>query len=186
MEESQARTYEYKPRWLAILLGTLVCGAGATVAAFLARSNHGIRLHGIRLPPEMAAGVWWSLTTLGLGGVLVFLLMAAHRLIHTQRIVLTPTAIVVPKGRVVWKAVVIPYSTILDLSVSQVYRQRFLKITHQGGEIAIASSFLPTNRDFESIHDSLVEEIGSRRIPEGAHPLFPSAYDVSERPAKRQ
>ena len=125
MAQLQDHEYEYKARWSAILLGVLLCGAGATVAAALAGSNRGLIIHGIKLSPEMAACFWLSMTILALGGVLLFLLMAFHRLIRTQRIVLTPTAIIVPKGRFSSKMVIIPFSTITDLSVSKVSGQRF-------------------------------------------------------------
>ncbi len=159
MPDLQDHEYEYKPRWAAILLGVLLCGAGATVAAALAVSNCGVRVWGIKFPPEIAVGTWWALAVAGLGGVSIFLLMAVHRLLRTQRILLTPASIFVPKGRFTSKVVVIPFSTITDISSSQVYRQRFLTITHQGGVATLASSFLATAMDFESIQRSLVEAV---------------------------
>lgn len=163
MAQLQDHEYEYKARWSAILLGVLLCGAGATVAAALAGSNRGLIIHGIKLSPEMAACFWLSMTILALGGVLLFLLMAFHRLIRTQRIVLTPTAIIVPKGRFSSKMVIIPFSTITDLSVSKVSSQRFLKITHQCGATTIASSFLPMKTDFQSIFHALAERVEGER-----------------------
>ena len=155
----QDHEYEYKPRWSALLFGLLLCGTGATVAAALAISNCGLRIWGIRLPPEIAACTWWGLAVTSLGGGFLFLLMAGQRLIRTQRIVLTPAAIFVPEGRFTAKVVVIPFSSITDLSVSQVHRQRFLRIAHRKGAFTVASSFLPAKADFDTIHSSLVKAV---------------------------
>jgi hypothetical protein len=133
MAQPQDHEYEYKLRWTAILFGVLLCGTGATVAAALAVSGCGLRIMGIRLTPELAAGTWWAMAVTSLGGGFLFLLMAVQRLIRIQRLILTPAAIVVPKGRFSAKVVMIPYSTITDLSVSQVHWQKFLRIDHQRG-----------------------------------------------------
>jgi len=155
--------YEYKPRWSSILLGVLLCGTGTTVAAALAVSNFGLRIWGIRLPPEIAAGTWWTLAVTSLGGGFLFLLMAGQRMFRTQRIVLTPAAIFVPKGRFSSKVVMISFSAITDLSVSQVYSQRFLKITHHDGTATIVSSWLPERDDFDVVHKMLAEQVEASR-----------------------
>ena len=92
--------------------------------------------------------------------------MAVHRLNRTQRIVVTPLAIIVPKGRFSSREVTIPYADISDLSVSHVYSQKFLKITHRGGTATIASSFLPKKEDFEEVlHRLLLNGIeASKRV----------------------
>ncbi len=159
LAQLQDYDYEYKPRWLVILFGVLLCGTGTTVCAGLALSNFGLRIWGIRLPPEIAACTWWTLAVTSLGGGCLFLLMAVHRLIRTQRIVLTPTAIIVPKGRFASKVGVIPFSTITDLSVFQVYSQRLLKITHQDGTATVVSSWLPEKEDFEVVQKMLAERV---------------------------
>jgi hypothetical protein len=159
MDEPQDRTYEYKPCWSAILFGVLLCGAAATVAAYSACSNFGLRIWGIKLPPGIAACTWWAMAVTSLGGGFLFLLMAVHRLIRVQRILLTPAAIFVPKGRFSSKVVIIPFSTVTDLSLSQVHGQRFLKISHQQGTFTIASSLLPEREDLEVVHKMLLERV---------------------------
>jgi hypothetical protein len=112
----------------------------------------------MRLPQETAVGVWLSLATTALVGALLFVIMAVYRLIRIQQIVLTPTAIIVPKGRFSSSVATIPFKTIEGLSVSQVYRQRFLKINYQRGTFTIASPLLPKSEDFEEVH-YLLEEL---------------------------
>jgi len=173
MAQLQDCAYEYKPRWTAILLGVIVCGTGATITAALAVSGFGLKILGVRLPPEIAAGTWWTLAVTALGGVLLFVLLAVHRLIRIQHVLLTDLAIVVPKGRFTSKVVGIPFSTITDLAISQVYGQRFLTITHRGGVATIASSLLPTTVDFDAVHKMLAERVVSAQWDtNGAEPEY--------------
>lgn len=84
MAQLQDHAYPYKPRWTAILGGVLLCGTGATAAAALAVSGCGLRIWGVRLPPEMATGTWWTLAVTGVGGAFLFLLLAVRRLRGTK------------------------------------------------------------------------------------------------------
>ena len=162
MPTSTDREYEYKPAWSAIVLAMLVFGMFSIVGVIAARSNRGLVVDGIAsLSPHGAAVFWCVLTAVSLGFVLVAALMAFRRVIRTQRIVLTPTAIIVPKSRWSREETTIPYARIAGLSETQAGKQRFLKIVYSHGKSEISASMLPTKAAYETIHQSLMEALAN-------------------------
>lgn len=160
MTPSHDQEYEYKPPWSGILFGVLVFGAFSAIGVFAARSNQGLVINGIaRLSPQGAAVFWWVLTAISFGFVLVAILMACHRVIRSQRIVLTPTAIIVPKSRWSHEEIAIPYARIADIAESQAGKHRFLKILYFHGKIEIQASMLPTRMAYETIRETLKEAL---------------------------
>ncbi len=78
-------------------------------------------------------------------------LLAVFRLVRSQRILFTSTAIIVPRSRWSSAEIAIPYLAITDLSSSQANGQRLLRITYEGRKVSITSWFLPTNGHFEEV-----------------------------------
>lgn len=164
MESLDNREYEYKPRWSVILLGILFFGALAVVSAALAHWKQGIVRFDITiLSPEAAEVFWWCWVAVNLGFILYCVLLAVLRLIRTQRIVLTPTAVILPKSRWSSAEITIPYLVITDLSFSQANGQRLLRIRHAGGTVTISSWFLHTNEHFDQVRYLLEELVGVQK-----------------------
>ncbi len=160
MTPTSDREYQYKPPWTTILLCVLFFGACAIGGAFAARSNRGLLIEGIiPLSPQGAAIFWWIMTALSLGFVLFAIRMAVHRVIHTQRIVLTPTEIVVPESRWSFSELPIPYSAITAVWETKNRQQRFLKIAHREGVSTIIATFLPKPTDFDDMRCLLVRRV---------------------------
>jgi hypothetical protein len=110
-----------------------------------------------------AAVHWWFLGIVSLGFVLYGTLRAIHRAIRIQRIVLTASAIVVPRSQWPSREVAIPYSTITAVSIAT-FRPRFSKatfrrltITCPGGRFVLHDSLLPSDGAFEEIRRVLKE-----------------------------
>ncbi len=135
MKSVSDQQYEYKPPWSAILLGGLFFGMCAVASAAFALSNRGLVVEGIELSPQGAAVFWWIVFAVSLGIVLFASRMAVHRLIHAQRIVLTPTEILVPESRWSFNELPIPYSAITAVWETRNRQQRFLKDCTSGGNI---------------------------------------------------
>jgi hypothetical protein len=155
--------YEYKPRWSTILLIELVTGVLAVIFVFHVFAN-GWRINN-QMPffQLIAAAHRWSLVVASLGLVLYGALLASHRAIRIQRIVVAPTAIVVPRSQWSSREIVIPYSTITALSIAT-FRPRFSKVTfrrltiaYPGGRFVLHDSLLPSVGAFEEIHRVLNE-----------------------------
>ncbi len=158
MEESRDRIYEYRPRWSVILLGIFFFAVGAVVFAAMACWKVPIaRFRIMRLPAEATEAFWWCCLVGCLGGVLYCVLLAVSRLTRTQRVIITPVAVIMPMSRWSSAEITIPYMTIRDLSFSQANGQRFLTITHEDGKNTITSWFLSRNEDFEEIRCLLGE-----------------------------
>ena len=102
---------------------------------------------------------WWIVFAVSLGIVLFASRMAVHRLIHAQRIVLTPTEILVPESRWSFNELPIPYSAITAVWETRNRQQRFLKIAHREGISTIIATFLPTMTDFDEIRCLLVQRV---------------------------
>jgi len=92
--------------------------------------------------------------------------LAVRTLIFVQHIILTPTAIIVPKQRFSSQVVIIPFSAIREVSLSQVSGPRDLRIAHEGGTATINSRLLPTEADFEEIRHSLLERVEASKRAE--------------------
>ena len=168
MTQSLDRQYEYKPRWSVIAISMLFFAALAVVFGALAHARRPIARFGVKiLSAEAAAVFWWCFVVVCLAPMLYGLMLAVSRLVHSQRIVFTPTAIIVPKSRWSSAEVTIPYLAITDLSFSQANGQRLLRITYGDRKITLTSWFLPANRQFEEVRyllEELVQEARGRGI----------------------
>src|ERR1044072_8583305 len=98
------REYEYQPKWTVILACATFFGLCAAVLGNKARTNNrGLIISGmIELSVDGATTFYWVLCFFGVCFVLIACLLAVHRLTHRQRIVFTPTSLIVPKSR--WSA----------------------------------------------------------------------------------
>ena len=85
--------------------------------------------------------------------------MAVHRLLYTQRIVLTPTEILIPESRWSFHEIPVRYSAITAVRVTKYRRQRFLKIAHREGQSTIIATYLPKATDFDDIRCLLVQRV---------------------------
>lgn len=161
MSQSHGQEYEYKPRWSAILLAMLFFGACAACGVVKAHwNNRGLIIEGIiRLSPQGATVFWWIYTALSMGIVLFCVFLGIRRLIQTQRIVLTPNAIIVPKSRWSSDEITILYAKITDVWETKKYNQKFLHISYQEGKSTIVASCLPTERHYYDIRCFLVKRV---------------------------
>jgi hypothetical protein len=159
------REYEYKPSWAAILLGG---GFFALCAAFFVvragGNDRGLIINGvIRLSPEGATIFYWVLFGLSAAFVAAAALLVLHRLNLRQRIAFTPDAVLLPKSRWSSEERRVAYSAITGLSRSEVYGQRFLRVSYDGGAVEIAASMLPSREVFEEVTALLRERLGLTR-----------------------
>lgn len=112
--------------------------------------------------------------------VAVAVAMWAMRLTSRQRVVLGTLGVVLPVGRPWSKVdeVVVPLSTIRELSIQDVGAQRLLQVHHTGGEVVINAGMLPEKSDLSLILTHLTQpptpfgSLAERPVP--AHvPLAP-------------
>jgi hypothetical protein len=147
------RQYDYRPKWITIILCGIFFGACAFVLGATARSNvRGLSFNGmIELSASGATVFYWVLTLLSIGFVVLAGCLAMVRLTLHQRITLTDTSITIPRSRWSKEEIVLSFGEINELSRSEVSGQRFLGITYNGGKLSVAAAMLPTNDDFEQI-----------------------------------
>lgn len=157
------RTFDYRPRWTTIALAGALFGANSLILGAKANSNdHGLIINGIIvLSKSGATTFYWVIAALSAVFVVVAMFLVFVRLTISQRISLTPTSIVLPKSRWSAKLVDVPHTDILNLSATEVYGQRFLKIEYRGGKFTIAASLLPRNADFETICSEIATGLAS-------------------------
>lgn len=163
MTEFYVREYEYRPKESIILFGALFFGCAAIFFGFMARSNdRGLIINGIiKLSPWGATVFYSVLAACSLVFVLMSIAILIHLLLYSQKIVLTAEELIVPKSRWSSKEITISYSTITEIRVTEVKYQRFLKIAHWAGVSTITASMLPTKKDFDTIHQLLLDRIKS-------------------------
>jgi hypothetical protein len=147
------RQYDYRPKWTIIILCALFFGACALVLGAKAFGNErGLIISGIiELSADSATVFYWVLTGLSIGFVGVAGFLALVRLTVHQRIALTETSITIPLSRWSSEEVQVQFSEIIQLSASEVSRQRFLKIVYNGGKFTLTASMLPRKEDFDAI-----------------------------------
>jgi len=160
MTLTDEQQYEYKPPWMALMLGVVCGGVGAAVSAFAARSNRGLLIEGIiPLSRQEAAVFWWIICTLSVGFALFAARLAVHRLIHKQRIVLGLSDIILPATKWSPDEISVPYTTITAVWETRNRNQRFLKIAHRDGVATIIATFLPTMTNFNDIRSFLEQRV---------------------------
>ena len=147
------REYTYKPRWTLIVFCAVFFGLMAVSLGAKAHSNdRGVILNWvIKLSPSGATTFYWIFCACSVGFVAIAAFLACHRLIFHQRIVFGPTALLVPASR--WSSAEqqIGYRDIQALSRAQVSGQRFLYVTHSGGQYVITAFMLPSTAVFEEV-----------------------------------
>jgi hypothetical protein len=102
---------------------------------------------------------YWVLCACSVGFVAIAVFLAYHRLTFRQRIAFGPTALLVPASR--WSSAEqqIGYRDVQTLSIDQVSGQRFLYVTHSGGQYAITASMLPSKAAFEEVCELLAAKV---------------------------
>src|SRR5262249_44457522 len=151
----------YKPRWTLIVFCAVFFGLVAVILGAKAHGNdRGIILnHVIKLSPSGATTFYWVLCACSIGFVAIAAFLACHRLIFRQRIAFGPTALLVPASR--WSSAEqqIGYRDVQALFIDQVSGQRFLYVTHSGGQYAITASMLPSKAAFEEVCELLAAKV---------------------------
>jgi hypothetical protein len=161
MTDFYVHEYAYRPKGSMVLFGTLFFGAAAIFFEVMAHSNdRGLVINGIiKLSPLGATVFYWVLAVCSLGFVLMSIAIFIHLTFYSQKIVLTLEALIVPKSRWSFENITISYSSIIEIRITQVRSQRFMKITHQAGKSTITASMLPLKNDFDNIYQLLLERI---------------------------
>jgi hypothetical protein len=159
------RQYDYKPKWTVIVLCGVFFGACALVLGVKANGNErGLIINGIiELSPDGATTLYWVLTALSIGFVIVAGLLAVIRLTLHQRIVLAEACLTVPRSRWSGEEVTVPFADIVELSASEVSGQRFLKIVYKGGKFTLTASMLPRKGDFDEIYAAVTQGVKASR-----------------------
>jgi len=159
------REYAYKPTWKLIVFCAVFFGLVAVSLSAKAYGNgRGVIINWvIKLSPSGATTFYWVLCACSVGFVAIAAFLACHRLIFHQRIAFGATALLVPASR--WSSVEkqIDYRDIQALSHAQVSGQRFLYVTHSGGQYAITASMLPSKTAFEEVCALLAAKVRALR-----------------------
>jgi hypothetical protein len=159
------REYAYKPRWTLIVFCAVLFGLVAVILGAKAYGNdRGVIINRvIELSPSGATTFYWVLCACSVGFVTIAAFLACHRLIFRQRIAFSPTALLVPASR--WSSAEqqIGYRDIQVLSRVQVSGQRFLYVTHSGGQYAITASMLPSKAVCEEVCELLASKVRALR-----------------------
>ena len=155
------REYAYKPRWTLIVFCAVFFGLVAVILGAKAHGNNrGVVINRvIKLSPSGATTFYWVLCACSVGFVTIAAFLACHRLIFHQRIAFRPTALLVPASR--WSSAEqqIGYRDIQALSRAQVSGQRFLYVTHAGGQYVITAFMLPSTAVFEEVGALLAAKV---------------------------
>jgi hypothetical protein len=159
------REYTYKPRWTLIVFCAVFFALVAVILGAKAHGNdRGVILNRvIKLSPSWATTFYWVLCACSIGFVAIATFLAYHRLIYRQRIAFGPTALLVPASR--WSSAEqqIGYRNIHALSRVRVSGQRFLYVTHSGGQYAITALMLPSKAAFEEVCALLAAKVQALR-----------------------
>ena len=147
------RQYDYKPSWTIIFFCGLFFGACALVTGAKAMGNdRGLIINGIiELSPHGATVFYWVLTALGIAFVFAAALLAVTRLTLQQRIVLGESGLIIPRFRWSREEVSVPFTNVLDFTITEVSGHRFAKIVYEGGKFTVTKSMLPEKEAFDEI-----------------------------------
>ena len=151
------REFEYRPGWKALFLCAVFFGACAAVLGAVAATNErGLIINRIfEFGSDDATIVYWVLCVCSIGFVAAIALLAVHRALVHQRIVIGSTAIRLPKSRWSSKEKEIAYQDIETLSLTSTSGYQFLHITHAGGKETINSALLPSKAAFFEVYELL-------------------------------
>ena len=156
----------YRARWRLILGGGFFFGMLLLACVLFALTNRGGLIIGhpapiIELSPRGAAIFFWVLAAF-FGCFFVFVgSLAVHRLMRSQRIAFTRTALLVPRSR--WSAdeLAVPFGSITKIELHQIRHFRDLHVCHSGGLVTIRSYLLPSRVAFDEIHQFLRERMAN-------------------------
>jgi len=155
------REYVYKPRWTLIVFCAVFFGLMAVSLGAKAHGNdRGAIINWvIKLSVSGATTFYGVLCACSVGFVAIAVFLACHRLIFHQRIAFGPTVLFVPVSR--WSSAEqqIGYRDIQALSRAQMSGQRFLYVTHAGGQYVITAFMLPSTAVFEEVGALLAAKV---------------------------
>jgi hypothetical protein len=155
--ENVGAEYPYRPKWTAITACVALFGIGTVVLGIRARNNHQgpIIRHSIRLSPGDATTFYWVLFGICVCFVLLAILLAVRRLKFNQHIMLTESGLIVPVSGWSRQEMEIPYRDITGPSVQPFRQERSPVVTSTGGAATISGGLLPSESDFDEIHERL-------------------------------
>lgn len=156
------RQYPYRPKWTTILFGGIFFGVAAVVLFVMASGNNRLVTFNrfIELSPQVAAILFGVLGTLSLCFVVLAGILAYTRLKFRQRIVVTDTALLIPRSRWSAEELRVPFHDIVSCEGHNVGRQRFLKINYGTGTFSLAETLLPKKSDFNEIRQEILMRTG--------------------------
>jgi len=158
MNPDARRVYAYRPSWKTLVLAILFFSTGAGGLAYAASVNtKGLRF--LRLIEMSPAGATrFYVIGGGIFGVLALVAVFGvwRRLARPQRITLDDEGLEVPKSFLSREGVLVPFSHIISVSVTEVTGDRFLKIgVRDGRRHSITQSLLPSRQAFDEIHEAV-------------------------------
>jgi hypothetical protein len=161
MEIEGDREYPYKPSWMTIVCLGVFFGLCSVGFGYLASNNQrGLIINGlIEFSPENATLLYWLLWFVCVSFVVLAGVVAIMRVVLPQRVVVTQTALILPKSRWSSEEISIQYQAIISLATSEVSGQRFLHVAHSSGKHYVNSSFLPSKAAFEEICEMLAKRM---------------------------
>ena len=171
MFDSIEREYRYRLAlsflWTAPVFFGLMSGFAVD---FALTNSTPVYLQGVLEIPAVLAniGAWvvGALFACLFAGGLVFV---AQALTRRQRIALTPTALLVPKG--FWSSAdqAIPYRDIVELATHvEPNRSQTLIVRHRQGKFPISESLLPSKADFQELWSALAGRVVAGRPEQGS------------------
>jgi hypothetical protein len=157
MNAASDREFAYRPGWKALFLCAVFFGICAAVLGAVAATNErGLVINRIfEFGSDDATIVYWVLCVCSIGFLVAIALLAVHRVLVPQRIVIGSTAIRVPKSRWSSKEKEIAYQDIATLSLTETSGYQFLHITHSGGKVTIMAALLPSKSAFYEIYEQV-------------------------------
>ena len=144
----------------AVFFGLVVVSLGAKAHGH----DRGVIINRIiKLSSSGLTTFYWVLCACSVGFVAIAAFLACHHLIFHQRIAFSATALLVPVSR--WSSAEqqIGYRDIQALSKTQVSGQRFLYVTHSGGQYVITASMLPSKAALEEVCELLAAKVQALR-----------------------
>lgn len=153
------REFTYRPTWSTAIFATTFFSACAYISAHIAmhRDYKAYRIaSAIGLPAGIVDGFFWLLSAACVAFVVLGVLLALHRIVRDQRILLTQSSISLPKALWSPKNIQIRYDSIGNLSIKEVNGHRFIQFRDaNGAKYTIAHNVLPTKDAFDEIYDWL-------------------------------
>ncbi|MCP4134253.1 MAG: hypothetical protein GY754_24985 [bacterium] len=156
--------YPYKPKPFLFLFAAVFFGACALIIGHNAMTNdRGLILNGILEFSENGATIfYWTLTVISVLIVFIAIFAVIKGIISKLEIIISETAISLPKNGFSRKIITINFSHITDVSIQSVQKQKFLTIIHSAGKLSIPGSMLPQKGSFDELAALVTEKVNSR------------------------